>query len=68
MDEGVYVPKEYPNIPPILGFLVSRRVCSLHELRTIYSLQDAYWMYESVAVPKYNEWKESKAYEARRRK
>ena len=28
----------------------------MHELRTIYSLEDAYLMHESLAVPKYNEW------------
>lgn len=55
------VPKPYPNIPPLFGLLVSLGVCSLNELRTIYTFEDAVWMYEAVMVPKYNEWREIEA-------
>lgn len=68
MEEGDFIPKQYPNVPPILGLLVSRRICSLNELRTIYSLADAYWMYEAIMVPQYNLWKEQKAQETRHKK
>ena len=52
--EGNY--KEYPNIPYLFGLLISRRIASLHELRTVYSYEDAVYMYEAIMVPKYNEW------------
>ena len=61
MATGRTTPKEYPNIPPLLGFLVAQKVCSLNELKTVYSFEDAAWMYEAVAVPKYNEWREMEA-------
>ena len=61
MDTGRTTPKEYPNIPPLLGFLVSQGVCSLNELKTVYSFEDAMWMYEAIMVPKYNEWRELEA-------
>lgn len=61
MDSGRTTPKEYPNVPPLLAFLVSQKVCTLNELRSVYSFEDALWMYEAVMVPKYNEWKELEA-------
>lgn len=54
-------PKQYPNIPPLFGLLVSQKVCSLHELKTIYSFEDAVWMYEAIMIPQYNEWREIEA-------
>ncbi len=65
MDEGAIKPRPYPNIPAIFGLLISKRLCTLHELRTIYSFKDAMYMYEAYMVPKYNEWREYKAYETR---
>ena len=61
MDEGRTTTKEYPNVPPLLAFLVAQRVCTLIELKTVYSFEDAVWMYEAVMVPKYNEWRELEA-------
>lgn len=61
MESGRTTPKEYPNIQPLLGFLVAQKACTLNELRTIYSFEDAVWMYEAIMVPKYNEWREMEA-------
>lgn len=55
------IPKQYPNIPPLFGLLVSQKVCSLNELKTIYSFEDAVWMYEAIMVPAYNDWREIEA-------
>lgn len=68
MEESAVVPKSYPNIPPILGVVVSNKVATLHELKTVYSLEDVYWMYEAIMLPKYNEWREYKAREPRNKK
>lgn len=62
-EESAVPPRPYPNIPPLFGFLISRRMATLNELRTIYSLDDCMYMYEAVMVPKYNEWREMKAQE-----
>lgn len=53
--------KPYPNIPPLFGILISARLCTLHELRTIYTFADAMYIYEAYMVPKYNEWREIQA-------
>jgi hypothetical protein len=38
----------------VIAVLISRRVATLHELDTIYGVQDAYDMLEIVAVDDYN--------------
>lgn len=53
--------KGYPNIPPLFGILISARLCTLQELRTIYTFADAMYIYEAYMVPKYNEWREIQA-------
>lgn len=66
MDEECSVkPKPYPNVRPLFGMLISRRICTLHELRTIYSLEDAMYMYEALMVPEFNKWREMKAQESK---
>ena len=65
MEGGVTKPKEYPNVPPLFGLLISQGACTLNELRTVYSFADAMYLYEAIMVPKYNEWRETKAQEAR---
>lgn len=49
----------------MIGYLISNRLATLHELQTIYTMEDAFIMYEASIVPKYNEWKESKAIQER---
>ena len=50
---------EYPTFPAMLGVIVTRRLATLHELQTVYSLDDAADLYEIAAVNNYNEWKAS---------
>lgn len=61
MDESAVPVKPYQNIPSLFGFLIAQKVATLHELRTVYSFEDAMYMYEAVMIPKYNEWREMKA-------
>lgn len=44
-------------MPAMLGVIVTRRLATLHELQTVYSLDDAYDLYEVAVVNNYNEWK-----------
>jgi len=45
--------------------LIANKAATLQELRTVYSLEDAYYIHESIMVPKENE---ARCYEAARRK
>lgn len=42
-------------MPPILGAVISRRMATLHELDTVYGLQDVYDLLEIVAVDDFNQ-------------
>ena len=46
---------EYPNVDDLVGTLVAHRYATLHELKTVYTLEDVEDMYEIIAVTKYNE-------------
>lgn len=50
--------KGYQNIHPVIGLLIANRIATLHELKTIYSMEDAMDMYEAFVIPKFNEWRE----------
>ena len=65
MDYGVVEPRPYPNIPPLFGLLIAQKIATLHELKTVYSYEDAVYMYEAIMVPKYNEWRDMKAQESK---
>ena len=43
----------------MLGVIITRRLATLYELQTVYSLDDAADLYEIAAVNNYNEWKAS---------
>lgn len=47
---------DYANIPPLTGRLVSAGIATLHELRTVYSLEDAYLLDEVLTVRNYHTW------------
>lgn len=47
----------YPTVPGMIGVIVSRRLATLHELQTVYSMDDAADLYEIVAVNNYNAWR-----------
>jgi len=49
----------------MIGVIVSRRLATLHELQTVYSIDDAVDLYEIAAVNNYNEWRASE--EAKRK-
>ena len=41
----------------MLGVIISRRLATLEELQTVYSIDDAATLYEIAAVNNYNEWR-----------
>lgn len=45
-----------PNTDGFISAIVEARLATLNELRTIYSLKDAYDMWEMLAVSKYNQY------------
>ena len=45
----------YGNICGILGVLISQKLATLNELQTVYSLEDAYLLYEIITVDSYND-------------
>lgn len=40
----------------MVGQLIYQKIATLHELQTVYTLEDLYIMYEAIAVPMYNEY------------
>ena len=46
----------YRAIDPLFGTLISENLATLHELRTVYSLQDAFIMLDCMMVKKVNEF------------
>ena len=56
---------EYPTVPGMIGVIITRRLATLHELQTVYSIDDAADLYEIAAVNNYNEWRTSE--EAKRK-
>lgn len=43
------------NVSPLIGVIVSKKFATLHELETIYGGEDAYNLYEIIAVNNHNE-------------
>lgn len=39
-----------------MGFLIHNGLATLHELKTVYTVEDAMYMYEAYIIPKYNEY------------
>lgn len=44
-----------------MGYIIANHLATMHELKTVYSLQDVMEMYEADYVPKYNEYMQSKS-------
>ncbi|MBR2505364.1 MAG: transcription elongation factor GreA [Bacilli bacterium] len=40
----------------LIGQIIAEKVATLHELKTVYTLEDLYIMFEAIIVPKYNEY------------
>lgn len=47
---------DYKNIDGFIGAIVESGKATLHELKTIYSLEDAFDMWEIIIVNRYNEY------------
>lgn len=45
---------EYKNVPAIIAVLISRKMATLHELQTVYGLEDVYDMLEIITIDDYN--------------
>ena len=45
---------DYQNVPHVIGTLLAKRLCTLHELDTVYGCKDAYDMLEVAMVDDYN--------------
>jgi len=45
---------ETANISKMLASLIGKKLATLHELQTVYSMKDAYNLYEVVTVDSYN--------------
>jgi len=52
-----------PNVNGMIAAIIDEKKATLHELRTIYSLEDAYQIWEVIAVRRYNEYKAQKFYD-----
>lgn len=50
----------YANIPSIIGLIVSKRYATLHELKTIIGMAEAYDILEIISVDAYNAYLASK--------
>ena len=55
----------YRNIDGFIGEIVASGKATLQELKTVYTLQEAMQIWETIAIPKYNEYM---AYEQAKRK
>ena len=47
---------DFKNIDGFIGAIVADGKATLNELKTIYSLEDAFLMWEVIAVTRYNEY------------
>lgn len=47
---------DYKNIDAIVGCITEAGQCTRQELKTVYSVEDVFMMYEAVMVPRINEW------------
>jgi hypothetical protein len=56
-DEGPGGLLRYPNVPARIGAVISsdKRLATLHELSTVYSLEDLYDMLEVILIDSHNE-------------
>ena len=47
---------DYKNLDGFIGAIVAEARATLNELKTIYSLEDAFLLFETIAVTRYNEY------------
>lgn len=44
----------------LIGFLIHHQLATLNELKTVYSVEDAMYMYEAYFIPEYNRYLQDK--------
>jgi len=54
-------------VDPIIGALVANKYATMHELNTVYTIEQAYDLYEILAVTRYNEFMAIKEANERRK-
>ena len=47
---------DYQNVDSFIAVIIAEGKATLQELRTIYSLEDAFTLWETIVVPRYNEY------------
>lgn len=47
----------YVNVPPMIGAVVNSRLATLHELETVYGIEDLCNLYEIIIIKVANEQK-----------
>jgi hypothetical protein len=52
---------DYQNIDGLFGAILSEKQATLEQLRNTYTLEDAFILWEVIAVPKFNAWLAAKA-------
>jgi hypothetical protein len=57
--------EEYRNIPHYVGTVLSHGKATLHEVQTVYSLEDVHTIVELILVDAYNQRVVSKYYETK---
>lgn len=45
----------YANVPPMIGVVISKKYATLHELETVYGLEDLYNLYEIIYINSAND-------------
>lgn len=50
----------YANVPRVIGLIVSKRYATLHELKTVIGMAEAYDILEVISVDAYNNYLASK--------
>jgi hypothetical protein len=45
---------EYLNVPPTIGAVISSRLGTLHEMDTVYGVEDVYDLLEVISVDAHN--------------
>ena len=48
--------ENYRNVDGLIGSIIAEGKATLNELRTIYTLEDAFLLWETIAIPRYNQW------------
>ena len=47
---------DFVNVDSFIGTIIAERYATLYELKTVYSLEDAFDIWETIAVSRYNEY------------